>query len=67
MVGIRSRELCQAPIIASVIFTLAGVVSESLSFSTLQDLSPGFERETGTLVIKRALASVATAADLKNM
>ena len=36
MVGIRSRELCQAPISASVIITLAGVVGESLSFSTLQ-------------------------------
>ena len=35
-VGIRSRELCQAPISASVILSLAGVVGESLSFSTLQ-------------------------------
>ena len=34
--GIRSRELCQAPISASVILSLAGVVGESLSFSTLQ-------------------------------
>ena len=33
---LRSRELCQAPISASVIITLAGVVGESLSFSTLQ-------------------------------
>ena len=73
--GLRSRELCQAPISASVIITLAGVVGESVSFSTLQDwrpivtlvinakvAAPGFERET-LLVIKRALASVATAAD----
>ena len=34
--GIRSRELCQAPISARVIFSLEGVVGESLSFSTLQ-------------------------------
>ena len=34
--GLRPRELCQAPISASVIITLAGVVGESLSFSTLQ-------------------------------
>ena len=36
--GLRSRELCQAPIFASVIFSLAGVVGESLSFSTLQKM-----------------------------
>ena len=35
MEGIRSRELCQAPICASAFIPLAGVVSESLSFSTL--------------------------------
>ena len=34
--GIRSRELCQAPISASVILSLTVVVGESLSFSTLQ-------------------------------
>ena len=34
--GIRSRELCQAPISASAFIPLAGVVGESLSFSTLQ-------------------------------
>ena len=34
--GIQSRELCQAPISANVILSLAGVVGESLSFSTLQ-------------------------------
>ena len=34
--GIRSRELCQAPINASVILSLAGVVGERLSFSNLQ-------------------------------
>ena len=33
--GIRSRELCQAPISASVILSLAGVVGE-ISFSNLQ-------------------------------
>ena len=36
--GLRSRELCQAPIFASVIFSLAGVVGKSLSFSTLQKM-----------------------------
>ena len=44
------RELCQAPISASVFISLAGVVGESLSFSTLQinakAAAPGFERET---------------------
>ena len=58
---------CQAPINASVIITLAGVVGESLSFSTLQInakvAATGFERENA-FVIKRALASVATAADV---
>ena len=34
--GIRSRELCQAPINASVILSLSGVVGERLSFSNLQ-------------------------------
>ena len=34
--GIRSRELYQAPINASVILSLAGVAGESLSFSNLQ-------------------------------
>ena len=34
--GIRSRELCQAPISASIILSLAGVVGGILSFSTLQ-------------------------------
>ena len=34
--GIRSRELCQAPINASVILSLAGVVGKRLSFSNLQ-------------------------------
>ena len=34
--GIRSRELCQAPISASVILSLTGVVGESISFSNLQ-------------------------------
>ena len=33
--AIRSRELCQAPICASAIIPLAGVISKSLSFSTL--------------------------------
>ena len=36
MAGIGSRELCQAPISASPFIPLAGVVGESLSFSTLQ-------------------------------
>ena len=36
MADIRTRELCQAPISASVIISLGGVVGESLSFSTLQ-------------------------------
>ena len=31
--GIRSRELCQAPICASAFIPLAGVVGESISFS----------------------------------
>ena len=48
--GIRSRELCQAPISASVFISLVGVVSVTLSFSTLQinakAAAPGFERET---------------------
>ena len=48
--GIQSRELCQAPISASAFIPLAGVVGESLSFSTLQinakAAAPGFERET---------------------
>ena len=48
--GIRSRELCQAPICASAFIPLAGVVGESLSFSTLQinakAAALGFERET---------------------
>ena len=34
--GIRSRELCQAPISASAFIPLAGVVGKSLSFSALQ-------------------------------
>ena len=33
--GIQSRELCQAPISASVFISLAGVVVKSLSFSIL--------------------------------
>ena len=52
MADIRTRELCQAPISASVIITLAGVVGESLSFSSLQInakvAAPGFERGTAT-------------------
>ena len=47
--GIQSRELCQAPISASAFIPLAGVVGESLSFSTLQNAkaaAPRFERET---------------------
>ena len=64
MAGIRSRELCQAPISASIIITLAGVVGKSLflNFANAKVAAPRFERENA-FVIKRALASVATAAD----
>ena len=48
--GICLRELYQTPISASVFISLAGVVGESLSFSTLQinakAAATGFERET---------------------
>ena len=47
---IRSRELCQVPISASAFIPLAGVVGQSLSFSTLQintkAAAPGFKRDT---------------------
>ena len=69
--GIRSRELCQAPISASVILSLSGVVGESLSFSTLQmQMRLGPDSNTRLEATyrhshssSRALASVATAAD----
>ena len=74
MVGIRSRELCQAPISASVILSLAGVVGESLSFSTLQvqrRLRPDSNARLEATYCHshfchRALTSVATTADFRS-